>query len=187
MMTTNKIILDLAITLDGYIEGPNGEVDWCIMDEEMNFNHFLEQIDTIIYGKKSYDLWGEFMPNLKDDQFGDKMMWDQIHSKQKFVFTSQNYSDKAHTKFINGDDISSKVLKIKKHSNKDIWLYGGSTIITTFINLNLIDEYRLSIHPVILGSGKPLFEHNQNRVNISLCNTHVYKSGVVQMIYQKID
>src|SRR5699024_6878583 len=83
--------------------------------------------------------------------------------------------------------ISSKVLKIKKHSNKDIWLYGGSNIITTFINLNLIDEYRLSIHPVILGSGKPLFEHNQNRVNISLCNTHVYKSGVVQMIYQKID
>ncbi len=55
-MPTNKIILDLAITLDGYIEGPNGEVDWCIMDEEMNFNHFLDQIDTIIYGRKSYDL-----------------------------------------------------------------------------------------------------------------------------------
>ena len=95
-MPTNKIILDLAITLDGYIEGPNGEVDWCIRDEEMNFNHFLDQIDTIIYGRKSYDLWGEFMPNLKDDQFGDKMMWDQIHSKQKFVFTNQNYNDKAH-------------------------------------------------------------------------------------------
>ena len=61
---------------------------------------------------------GRIYAKFKDDQFGDKMMWDQIHSKQKFVFTSQNYSDKAHTKFINGDNISSKVLKIKNIATK---------------------------------------------------------------------
>src|SRR5699024_5882574 len=181
-MPTNKIILDLAITLDGYIEGPNGEVDWCIMDEEMNFNHFLEQIDTIIYGRKSYDLWGEFMPNLNDDQFGEKTMWEQIHSKHKFVFTNQHYNDKDQTKFINSDDISGMVFKIKKHSNKDIWLYGGSNIITTFINLYLINEYILSIHTFILGSCKPIFEHNKNHVNISLFNIHVFIIFVLLMI-----
>ena len=54
-----RIILDLAVTLDGFIEGANGEIDWCIMDEDMDFNEFLNDIDTIFYGRKSYELWGE--------------------------------------------------------------------------------------------------------------------------------
>ena len=56
MNNQSKVILDLAVSLDGYIEGPNGEIDWCIMDPEMNFNTFLKQISAIIYGRKSYDL-----------------------------------------------------------------------------------------------------------------------------------
>ena len=63
-----KIILDLAVTLDGFIEGENGEVDWCIMEPDMEFTHFLEQIDTILYGRKSYDLWGQYSPK---DENGD--------------------------------------------------------------------------------------------------------------------
>ncbi len=61
-----RIILDLAVTLDGFIEGKNGEVDWCIMDSEMEFINFLNQIDTILYGRKSYDLWGQFTPETED-------------------------------------------------------------------------------------------------------------------------
>ena len=60
-----RIILDLAVTLDGFIEGKNGEVDWCIMDSEMGFINFLNQIDTILYGRKSYDLWGKFTPEIE--------------------------------------------------------------------------------------------------------------------------
>ncbi|MCH5690329.1 hypothetical protein LWM68_42535 [Niabella sp. W65] len=52
-----KVILDLAVSLDGFIEGPNGEIDWCIMDDDMNFNRFLESVDTIFYGRASYDAW----------------------------------------------------------------------------------------------------------------------------------
>jgi dihydrofolate reductase len=63
-----KIILDLAVTLDGFIEGKNGEVDWCIMDADMGFIHFLNQIDTILYGRKSYDLWGQYTPGSEDPQ-----------------------------------------------------------------------------------------------------------------------
>ena len=55
-----KVILDLAVTLDGFIEGPNGEIDWCIVDGEMNFDEFLSDIDTIFYGRISYDLWGKY-------------------------------------------------------------------------------------------------------------------------------
>ena len=61
-----RIILDLATTLDGFIEGKNGEVDWCIMDTDMGFTNFLNQIDTILYGRKSYDLWGQYIPQDED-------------------------------------------------------------------------------------------------------------------------
>ncbi len=60
-----RIILDLAVTLDGFIEGPKGEIDWCIMDSEMGFTDFLNQIDTIFYGRKSYDLWGNIRQKMR--------------------------------------------------------------------------------------------------------------------------
>ena len=58
---TRSVILDLAVTLDGFIEGKDGEIDWCIMEPDMDFPNFLNQIDTILYGRKSYDLWGQFV------------------------------------------------------------------------------------------------------------------------------
>ena len=83
---SRRVILDLAVTLDGFIEGKNGEVDWCIMDPEMEFIHFLNQIDTILYGRKSYDLWGQFIPE-KDATDNEKEMWEIVHSKEKYVFS----------------------------------------------------------------------------------------------------
>ena len=81
-----RVILDLAVTLDGFIEGENGEVDWCIMDPEMEFNHFLNNIDTILYGRKSYDLWGKYSPQ-NDANETEKEMWEMVHSKEKYVFS----------------------------------------------------------------------------------------------------
>jgi dihydrofolate reductase len=81
-----RIILDLAVTLDGFIEGKNGEVDWCIMDSEMGFINFLKQIDTILYGRKSYDLWGQFTPEIEDTDT-EKEIWELVHSKEKYVFS----------------------------------------------------------------------------------------------------
>lgn len=80
-----RVILDLAVTLDGFIEGKNGEVDWCVMDSEMGFIDFLNQIDTIFYGRKSYDIWGQFTPANESDS--DKEMWELVHSKEKYVFS----------------------------------------------------------------------------------------------------
>ncbi|MFP3488859.1 dihydrofolate reductase, partial [Staphylococcus sp. SIMBA_130] len=69
--SARRVILDLAVTLDGFIEGPNGEVDWCIMESDMGFTNFLNQIDTILYGRKSYDLWGQYIPK-NDDSDNEK-------------------------------------------------------------------------------------------------------------------
>ncbi|MFP3918105.1 dihydrofolate reductase family protein [Lysinibacillus telephonicus] len=175
-----RVILDLAVTLDGFIEGKNGEVDWCVMDSEMGFIDFLNQIDTIFYGRKSYDIWGQFTPANESDS--DKEMWELVHSKEKYVFSRTKKMTDNKAIFIN-DNLLEEVNKLKNKPGKDIWLYGGSSLITTFINLGLVDEFRLSIHPVILGEGKPLFIDLKQRVNLKMVATRKFSSGVVQLIY----
>ena len=176
-----KVILNLAVTLDGFIEGPNGEVDWCIMEDDMDFGSFISSIDTIFYGRVSYDAWGNFQPDTTD--MAEKEMWEGIHSKNKFVFSSQQRQDNNAT-FISSD-IAYKVAEIKQQGGKDIWLYGGASLIKTFVNSGLIDIYKVSVHPVFLGTGKPLFEDLKERMGLRLIETKVFKSGVVELTYEQ--
>jgi dihydrofolate reductase len=151
------------------------------MDKDMNFPAFIESIDTIFYGRISYDAWGNYQPDENAD-LAEKEMWNGIHSKNKFVFSSQNRDDE-NAVFITADLIT-KVNEIKNQQGKDIWLYGGASLIKTFINLNLIDVYKISVHPIVLGSGKPLFENLSKRIGLKLMDTRVFKSGVVELTYQ---
>lgn len=176
-----KVILDLAITLDGFIEGPNGEIDWCIMDDDMQFDKFLESIDTIFYGRVSYDMWGNYQPEASATN-AEKELWEAVHSKKKYVF-SKTGKDDGRATYISSD-ITEKVKEIKNTPGKDIWLYGGAGLITTFIDLGLIDVYRLSVHPTALGAGKPLFKDLKQRLNLELIDTKVFRSGVVQLVYR---
>lgn len=176
-----KVILDLAVSLDGYIEGPNGETDWCILDDDMDFGGFLSGIDTIFYGRVSYDAWGNHQPDTNASP-AEQTLWKAVHEKEKFVFSSQNRPDDKAT-FIHSD-LTGQVTAIKNRGGKDIWLYGGASLIKTFIQLNLIDRYQISVHPIALGSGKPLFEDLKQRVELKLTKTNTFKSGVVQLVYE---
>lgn len=176
-----QIILDLAVTLDGFIEGPNGEVDWCIMDDDMGFDDFLSTIDSIFYGRVSYDAWGNFTPEATAGE-AEVNLWKGVHSKKKYVFSRQQRQDDNAT-FIN-ISISEKVAEIKQLPGKNIWLYGGASLIKTFILLGLVDIYRISVHPVALGSGKPLFEELKHKLDLTLVDTNIFRSGVVQLIYK---
>lgn len=177
-----KIILDLAVTLDGFIEGPKGEVDWCILDDDMNFDAFIASIDTIFYGRVSYDLWGKFMP---DDNSSpqEKTLWKTIHEKRKYVFSRQKKTDDIATCI--QDNVADAVKALQQQEGKNIWLYGGASLIETFIESDLVDIYRLSVHPIVLGAGKPLFHTIQRRINLHLTQTNTFKSGVVQLIYER--
>ncbi|MEN7551499.1 dihydrofolate reductase family protein [Rapidithrix thailandica] len=177
-----KIILDLAVSLDGFIEGPNGEVDWCIMDDDMDFGGFLSKIDTIFYGRVSYDLWGNFQPDANASET-EKAIWSAVHSKKKYVFSNTPKQD--NHALINSSNFIEKVAELQQQEGKDIWLYGGARLIKTFINLNLINIYRMSIHPTVLGAGKPLFEDIKERINLKLVGVNQFKSGVVQHIYEQ--
>lgn len=176
-----KIILDLAITLDGYIEGPNGEVDWCILDDDMDFQGFLAGIDTILYGRVSYEMWGNFHPDASASA-SEKAIWAAVHAKQKIVFSSQEQQDGSAT-FVSSD-IPQKIAELKRQDGQDIWLYGGAKLIKTFIQDKLIDIYRISVHPTVLGAGKPLFQDLKERINLDLIAVNRFRSGVVQLIYK---
>lgn len=181
-----KIILDLAVTLDGYIEGPNGEIDWCIMEEDpgidSSFNDFLSGIDTIFYGRVSYQLWGNFKPE-ENANSAMQEIYESIHSKTKYVFSTTKQDDDG-TAIVISSDIERRVEEIRQQPGKDIWLYGGAKLITTFVNLGLVDVFRLAVHPVILGSGKPLFKDIEQRINLRLIEAKGSQSGVTLLSYE---
>ena len=106
-----------------------------------------------------------------------------MHSKQKFVFSNTAKGDNTSAIFINSN-IKEKVLEIKKQEGENIWLYGGASLATTFLNLDLIDEYRLVVHPVILGKGKPLFQNIEDRYKLTLTDVKTYKTGVILLTYK---
>ena len=181
-----KIILNLAITLDGFIEGPNAEMDWLVRDEETDFGDILNKIlsdkDVIFYGRVSYDKWGNTQPDENASQ-KIKDAYKLMNSKEKYVFSKTKKNDNTNAIFINSN-IKERVLEIKEQQGKNIWLYGGAKLVTTLLNLDLIDEYRIVVHPVILGKGKLLFENIEARHKLILIDTKSYKSGVIILTYQ---
>ncbi|MCH5715840.1 dihydrofolate reductase family protein [Niabella hibiscisoli] len=102
--------------------------------------------------------------------------------KEKIVFSSQHRQDDKAIFIRSG--IAAAVSSIKNEKGKDIWLYGGASLIKTFIQERLIDIYRISVHPIALGAGKPLFEDLEERIALKLIKTNVFQSGVVQLIYE---
>ncbi|MDO6391169.1 dihydrofolate reductase family protein [Pontibacter sp. BT731] len=176
-----KVILDLAVTLDGFIEGPKGEVDWCILDDDMDFQGFLSSIDTILYGRVSYEMWGNYEPDANASET-EKAIWAAVHAKEKIVFSNQQRQDSKATFVTSG--IPEKIAEMKNQNGKDIWMYGGAKLITTFIHHGLVDIYRISVHPTVLGAGKPLFQDLKERINLNLIEVNRFRSGVVQLIYE---
>lgn len=185
-----KIILNLAVSLDGFIEGPNGEIDWCIIDDgsasetsiDTHFDKFLADIDTIFYGRVSYDLWGNYQPD-NGASLPEKKLWQGVHSKKKYVFSRTLKENDNNATFIS-TDIPNQVQGIKSQPGKNIWLYGGANLITSFINWGLVDNYLLAVHPVILGGGKPLFSNIKDRIGLTLNRVVTSKSGVLLLDYQ---
>lgn len=167
-----KIILQVAVSLDGLIEGPNGEFDWCFTDQDYGMNDFYQQIDTLFIGRKTYEL----MLSMEDAATKDLL------KSKKYIFstTLKETSDDA---VLISTDVQQQVEKIKREKGKDIWLFGGGNLTTSFMNLKLVDEVWLAVHPVILGSGKPLFSNMKERVKLKLLDIKTYSTGLVFMKY----
>ncbi len=166
-----KVILGVAVSLDGFIEGPNGEYDWCLTDQDYGFSDFFKRVDTIFVGRKTY----EMSLGMEGGDAGFPKFKEYI-----FSTTLDNVKDGAT---LIKDNIKNEVGKIKKDKGKDIWLFGGAGLTTSLMNLGLVDELSLAVHPILLGSGKPLFKNIKDRINLTLLDTKTYSTGLVSLTY----
>jgi dihydrofolate reductase len=155
-----KLILQLAVSLDGYIEGPSGEFDWCFTDQDYGMSEFFKRIDSLFIGRKSYEL----MMTMGDAATSD------FPKLTEYIFSTTLNEVKPGAILIKGD-IESEVRRIKNEPGKDIWLFGGANLTASLLNAGLVDEMSLAVHPIILGSGKLLFSNINNRISLTLTDT----------------
>ncbi|HEY0039018.1 MAG TPA: dihydrofolate reductase family protein [Flavisolibacter sp.] len=168
-----KVILQVAVSLDGYIEGPNGEYDWCFTDQDYGMTDFLQRVDSMFIGRKSYEL---------TEAMGEEAMA-SFAKITPYVFSNTLTAVKPGAILIKGD-IETEVRRIKAEPGKDIWLFGGASLTASLLNAGLIDEISLAVHPLVLGAGKPLFSNVQNRLPLTLTDTKTYSSGLVALTYK---
>ncbi|MBL0741520.1 dihydrofolate reductase family protein [Chryseolinea lacunae] len=166
-----KVILNLALSLDGFIAGPQGEYDWCFTDADYGMTNFLNSIDTTVMGGKSYRLLLQYGPPYPE--------------YTNYVFTRTEKGTPYPNVVFTSDDIPDVVRALKEKDGKNIWLFGGAEIIHPLLEEDLVDELMLSIHPLLLGDGLPLFRKLNERKLFKLTDTIAYPSGLVQLYYKK--
>ena len=171
------------IALDGFFEGPKRELDWHNVDKE--FHEFasrqLSTVDTLLFGRVTYQMMASFWPTAADS---DPLIASRMNSLPKLVFSrSLNTVEWNNSKLIKGN-IAEEVSKLKKQQGKDIALFGSAAVLSTLMEANLIDEHRIMIAPIVLGSGNPLFKKMERRHPLKLLRTTTFKSGNVLLVYQ---
>ncbi len=185
-----KIILQIDITLDGFIAGPNGETDWVTEDQEMNedANDLLSTVDTILLGRVIYQMFVDYWPSV--DTSGstiESKIAQNLNAATKIVLSNTldhaEWGQWNNARVMKGD-IAEEMSKIKSQPGRNLILYGGSDTVSTFMRLNLIDDYRLRIHPVVVGGGKPLFKDITQPVGLKLLRTKTYKNNAVILHYE---
>ncbi|ETZ21978.1 dihydrofolate reductase family protein [Pedobacter sp. V48] len=171
-----KLILGLAITLDGYIEGPNGEYDWCFTDQDYGLNEFFTLVDAIFIGRKSYEIAQQHAENNNGETIpGMPVM-------KEYVFSKSLKTVKQGAVLMSDNSIT-QARKIKEQSGKDIWLYGGAELTDALMKEGLVDELWLSVHPILLGDGKTLFGKQNIRRKLTLLQSKTYETGLVSLRY----
>jgi dihydrofolate reductase len=165
-----KVILAIASSLDGYVARDDGGIDWLFSDADYGYSKFYRSIDTVIVGRKTYD------QSLGFDEYPYK-------GKKAYVFTREMRAGDARVDFVSSD-IAGFVRKLKRRKGRDIWLVGGADVVSVLLNAGLIDRIILSIHPVVIGRGIPLFKGLAREVPMKLTKTIPYPSGLVQLHYE---
>lgn len=181
-----KIILQNMISLDGYFEGPQREIDWHVVDEE--FNEYaidlLRHVDTLLFGRVTYELMAGYWPTAAA-KHDDPFVAERMNNLEKVVFSaSLEKAEWNNTRLVRGN-LVEEVSKLKHQPGKDIAIFGSSDLAVRLIPAGLIDEYRLFVSPVLLGAGKTLFEGLDGRLNLKLVKNLAFKSGVVGLFYEQ--
>jgi dihydrofolate reductase len=171
-------VLYIAISLDGYIADMKGSVDWLAgdgsqADAEGSYFQFLKKIDTVVLG---YSTYHQITTELSPDKWAYEGMKSYVlthrtqQSTEEIIFTDEN--------------IETLMTTLKSVEGKDIWICGGANIVNQFIDQNLIDRYHISVIPVILGNGIPLFQKQNKDIKLKLISTESY-NGITDLVYER--
>jgi dihydrofolate reductase len=179
------------VTLDGFIAGPNNEMDWigAIYDEAMGRyeSDLVSTADTLLLGRVTYQSFAGSWPHVPDNPSaseGEKAYARQLNSMRKIVFSRTLKNVEWNNSTLRHEIVPDEIARLKQEPGKDVLIYGSASVVSALTNLRLIDEYQLLVHPVILGGGKPLFTGIEEQVKLKLANTRTHPSGVVVLYYQ---
>jgi dihydrofolate reductase len=184
-----KLKLQMQMTIDGFVAGPEGQLDWMTFDMDEKLQHFINELtdssDTILMGRKMTGGFITYWENVVNNQpqspefpFAQKMV-----NIPKVVFskTLQHIAGKNIT--IENGDVVTAVNKLKNTAGKDIIVYGGATFVASLIKNNLIDELNLFMNPVAIGSGLKIFSE---KTPFALINSTAYTSGIVVNTFKPV-
>lgn len=170
--------LYIACSIDGFIAREDGSLDWLDAipnPDQLDYGYqsFYNSIDTIVMGRKTYE-----------EVLGFGVDWPYPDSKT-YVLSSKSIEIKTENTYLINEPLEYKIKKWKNNKGKDIWVVGGGELISSMLDLGLIDEMLLTITPVILGSGIPLFPNNPKETKFELVKTEAFDTGFVNLTYEK--
>lgn len=187
-----KIISLIHLSLDGFASGPNDELDWISYDSELEtYAHSMHDVtDTVIWGRRTYEGMAGYwltVPGNPDSTPAERNHAQWLGDATKIVVSRTlervDWNNNPNTVLIK-DNIAEQINKIKQQPGKDIWFLGSTNLAQTFMQLDLIDEYRININPTILGKGKPLFAGVTRNIPLKLLESKTFQSGVVALRYE---
>jgi dihydrofolate reductase len=191
-----KIIAALQVSVDGFIEGPNGELDWAMEEDEETWKdifEIFESVDTCILGRVMYPDYEQYWLAILANPAGILPLSGKTATKNEIAyarwadkiphFVVSKTLDKVAWKTTRIVRDLEEIRKIKQQPGKDMYVVGGATLVSSLMNLGLIDELRLMVNPLILGGGKALFKDVKERYALKLVRAKPLKSGKVSLVY----
>jgi dihydrofolate reductase len=185
-----KIVLFMHISLDGFAAGPNGEMDWIHVDDEI-FDYAGNQTDdadAALYGRVTYEMMDSYWPTAGDQPGASKhdirhSQW--YNSVDKIILSRSFEANNVKHGTVIRDNIHERITNIKQQAGKNILIFGSPTAVQALLRENLIDEFWFFINPIVLGKGKSFFDGVVENMKLKLISTNVFSCGVVCLQYSK--
>lgn len=185
-----NLIFFMHVSLDGCVAGPNGEMNWIKVDEEIfDFvGTMTAGADTALYGRVTYEMMQGYWPeagNAPNASKHDKEHSAWYNQVAKVVLSTTLKQEGLHHTTIIADDLTTKINAIKAKPGKNILIFGSPQASIALLNHGLIDEFWLFVNPVILGQGRPLYEGLTGKTALKLADTKTFGCGVIALHYTK--
>lgn len=185
----SKLVYLMNVSLDGYVETPDHSLDWTNVDEETLrwFNEETQAMDAFLYGSRLYKLMDAYWPTAESDPNATAATLEYAriwNAKPKIVFSSSLAEVGPNDRLVRTDDVAAELARLRTEFN-GVLSVGGPTLASQFIARDLVDEYRLVIHPVILGAGTPFFPRLAAPLGLRLRETHAFHSGTFYIGYER--